>query len=130
MPTPRIRVADGVEAGDGAPLLIIAGPDVIESEDHALGMARRLRSIADERGVPLVFKASFDKANRTSIESYRGPGLDGGQHLKFEASFGFAMIERLVFGQWAERMRGSVIGPPTRTHGHSEIHAVVGHLVL
>jgi 2-dehydro-3-deoxyphosphooctonate aldolase (KDO 8-P synthase) len=78
MPTQRIRVADGVEAGDGAPLLIIAGPDVIESEDHALAMARSLRAIADERGVPLVFKSSFDKANRTSIESFRGPGLEEG----------------------------------------------------
>jgi 2-dehydro-3-deoxyphosphooctonate aldolase (KDO 8-P synthase) len=78
MPTPRIHIADGVEAGGGAPLLIIAGPDVIESEEHALGMARRLREIAGARGVPLVFKASFDKANRTSLESYRGPGLDRG----------------------------------------------------
>jgi len=64
--------------GRGQPLLVIAGPCVIESEELTLSIARRLRAIAAEQGVPLVFKASFDKANRTSIESYRGPGLDKG----------------------------------------------------
>jgi len=78
MPSRRIRVADGVEAGGGAPLLLIAGPDVIESEDHALAMAAALAGVARDRGVALVFKASFDKANRTSIRSYRGPGLETG----------------------------------------------------
>lgn len=81
MPSSRIRVADGVEAGGGAPLLLIAGPDVLESETHALAMARALREIARERGVPLVFKASFDKANRTSADSFRGPGLEEGLRI-------------------------------------------------
>lgn len=75
---PRIRIADGFEAGDGAPLAIIAGPDLIESSDHALKMARALAKIAAERGVGLIFKASFDKANRTSVQSPRGPGLERG----------------------------------------------------
>ncbi|HZN54913.1 MAG TPA: 3-deoxy-8-phosphooctulonate synthase [Candidatus Polarisedimenticolaceae bacterium] len=78
MRSPRIRIADGVSAGDGAPLLIIAGPDSIESEEHTLRMAVALAAIARDRGVPLVFKASFDKANRTSSASFRGPGLDAG----------------------------------------------------
>ena len=81
MPSSRIRIADGVEAGGGAPLLFIAGPDVIESEEHALSMARALREIAGARDLPLIFKSSFDKANRTSVESPRGPGLDEGLRI-------------------------------------------------
>jgi 2-dehydro-3-deoxyphosphooctonate aldolase (KDO 8-P synthase) len=74
----RIRITDSVEAGDGSPLLLIAGPDVVESEEHCLRMAEALRAIAAERNVALVFKASVDKANRTSIDSFRGPGFDEG----------------------------------------------------
>jgi 2-dehydro-3-deoxyphosphooctonate aldolase (KDO 8-P synthase) len=64
-----------VPLGGGAPLIVIAGPCVIESCDHALATARALKAIARSVGVPLVFKASYDKANRTSLESFRGPGL-------------------------------------------------------
>lgn len=78
MPSRRIRIAEGVEAGGGAPLLLIAGPDSIESETHALAMARALAAIARERGLALVYKSSFDKANRTSAASFRGPGLEEG----------------------------------------------------
>jgi 2-dehydro-3-deoxyphosphooctonate aldolase (KDO 8-P synthase) len=81
MRLPRINIAEGVEAGGGAPLLLIAGPDVIESESHALRMARALKEIAAERSMPFVFKCSFDKANRTSVESPRGPGLDDGLRI-------------------------------------------------
>ena len=66
--------------GDG-PLLLIAGPCVIESEAHALGLAHAIRDIAARCGMPFVFKASFDKANRTSIRSFRGPGLDEGLRI-------------------------------------------------
>ncbi|HKQ59940.1 MAG TPA: 3-deoxy-8-phosphooctulonate synthase [Candidatus Polarisedimenticolaceae bacterium] len=75
----RIEIADGVAAGGGAPLLWIAGPDLIESEAHALRMAHALAEIARARGVPLVFKASFDKANRTALDAPRGPGLEAGR---------------------------------------------------
>ena len=75
MPSSQIDIADGVAAGGASPLLVIAGPDVIEGEEHALRMARALGAACRERGVPLVFKASFDKANRTSVDSPRGPGL-------------------------------------------------------
>jgi len=81
MPSPRIRVADGVVAGGGAPLLLIAGPDSIESEAHALRMAQALKAIAQVRDLPIVFKASFDKANRTSSESFRGVGLEEGLRI-------------------------------------------------
>ena len=64
--------------GGGAPLLWICGPCVIESHDHTLGVAETLRKYADELGLQLVFKASFDKANRTSGKSFRGVGLDKG----------------------------------------------------
>jgi 2-dehydro-3-deoxyphosphooctonate aldolase (KDO 8-P synthase) len=78
MPSRRIDVADGTAAGGGAPLLVIAGPDLIESEAHALRLAVALGEIAAARGVPLVYKSSFDKANRTSGSSARGPGLADG----------------------------------------------------
>jgi 2-dehydro-3-deoxyphosphooctonate aldolase (KDO 8-P synthase) len=64
--------------GQGRPLFLIAGPCVIESESHSLMMARRLRAIAHRLGIPYIFKASFDKANRTSASSFRGPGLERG----------------------------------------------------
>jgi 2-dehydro-3-deoxyphosphooctonate aldolase (KDO 8-P synthase) len=64
--------------GGGAPLVFIAGPCVIEGAEHALAMARALRAICDEAGVPLIFKSSYDKANRSRHESYRGPGLRAG----------------------------------------------------
>jgi len=65
----------GIAVGPGRPLLLIAGPDVIESEAHALRHARLLREIAERHGLPYVFKCSYDKANRTSGNAFRGPGL-------------------------------------------------------
>jgi 2-dehydro-3-deoxyphosphooctonate aldolase (KDO 8-P synthase) len=67
--------------GKGQPLLFIAGPCVIESEELVLHVARRLAEIAAELKIQLVFKSSYDKANRTSIESYRGPGLERGLEI-------------------------------------------------
>jgi 2-dehydro-3-deoxyphosphooctonate aldolase (KDO 8-P synthase) len=64
--------------GDGQPLTVIAGLNVLEDERLALETARHLKAICDRLGLPFVFKASFDKANRSSITSYRGPGLDAG----------------------------------------------------
>src|SRR5690606_41170451 len=66
---PRMNLA-GFETGHNAPLFVIAGPCVIESEPLVLHTAERLKSIAERLGMPLVFKASFDKANRTSHESF------------------------------------------------------------
>ena len=68
----------GLTMGGGSPLLLIAGPCVIESESHAVETALAVRDIARRAGVPYVFKASYDKANRTSASSFRGPGLHDG----------------------------------------------------
>jgi 2-dehydro-3-deoxyphosphooctonate aldolase (KDO 8-P synthase) len=67
-----------VDIGGGAPLCFIGGPCVIESASHALELAEAVAGIAARVGLPYVFKASFDKANRTSIRSFRGPGLEAG----------------------------------------------------
>ena len=70
------------EAGNvhigSAPLFLIAGPCVIESEPHARRMAEAIQRITNDLGIPYIFKASYDKANRTSIDSFRGPGLQQG----------------------------------------------------
>ena len=71
-------VVQDVTLGGGKPIALLAGPCVIESENHALEMARALRQITKRCGVPFIFKASFDKANRTSLHSYRGLGLETG----------------------------------------------------
>ena len=78
--------AGGVQCGTGCPLLIIAGPCVIESEELILDVSQRLAEIAADLELPLVFKASFDKANRTSLHSYRGPGLERGLEILAKAS--------------------------------------------
>jgi len=70
--------AGDVDFGDGRPLVVIAGPCVIESEEVCLEVGSRAKEIAARLGMQYIFKASFDKANRTSIESFRGPGLDKG----------------------------------------------------
>jgi 2-dehydro-3-deoxyphosphooctonate aldolase (KDO 8-P synthase) len=70
-----------IHFGPGAPLFLIAGPCVIESEAHATGMAEKLGAIAAELGVPYIFKASYDKANRSSGSSFRGPGLKEGLRI-------------------------------------------------
>ncbi len=67
-----------VTIGGGHPLVLIGGPCVIESPAHAVELGLAIADIARRCGVPYVFKASFDKANRTSISSHRGPGLDAG----------------------------------------------------
>ena len=66
------------EAGLNHPLFLIAGPCVIESESLALETAGMLKEITAKLGIPFIYKSSFDKANRTSVASFRGPGLEGG----------------------------------------------------
>jgi 2-dehydro-3-deoxyphosphooctonate aldolase (KDO 8-P synthase) len=81
MSSPQIRIGSGAAAGGGSALLLIAGPDSIESEAHSLRMAQALKGIAMARGLTLVFKSSFDKANRTSSASFRGPGIADGLRI-------------------------------------------------
>jgi 2-dehydro-3-deoxyphosphooctonate aldolase (KDO 8-P synthase) len=67
-----------IRFGNQAPLFLIAGPCVIESQAHAMNMAEKLSVVASDLSIPLIFKASYDKANRSSVSSYRGPGLKDG----------------------------------------------------
>ena len=71
----------GVPCGPGEPLVFLLGPCVIEGEEFTLRVADEVARVAAEVGVPAVFKASFDKANRTSLDSFRGPGLDDGLRI-------------------------------------------------
>ncbi len=80
MPTASAKIGP-YTCGPGQPLLLIAGPCVIESAELTLNIARRLKELVADRPVQLVFKASFDKANRTSIETFRGVGLTGGLEI-------------------------------------------------
>ncbi len=83
MRTRSIKVG-AIEIGGGAPLAVIAGPCVIESRDSALRHAAALKEKADRIGVPYIFKSSYDKANRSSAESFRGPGLEKGLEILAE----------------------------------------------
>ena len=67
-----------IELKQSKPFFIMAGPNVVESEEHCLKMARQIKSVTDRLGLKLIFKASFDKANRTSATSFRGPGIHEG----------------------------------------------------
>ena len=71
---------NGIEFG-GKQLPIIAGPCVIESRDHILHMAEKIKEITDKIKLPLIFKSSFDKGNRSSHSSFRGPGIDTGLRI-------------------------------------------------
>lgn len=78
-----VRIDESTELGDGR-LGLIAGPCVVESREHCLRMAEAVAAEARQRGLPFVFKASYDKANRTSIDSYRGPGVEAGLRILAE----------------------------------------------
>lgn len=78
--TREIHIAN-TKLGGGNPLFIIAGPCVIENEDIIFSTAKKLKDICSTIGLPLLFKSSFDKANRTSLSSFRGPGLEKGLEI-------------------------------------------------
>jgi 2-dehydro-3-deoxyphosphooctonate aldolase (KDO 8-P synthase) len=73
-----IKVSGDIVIGQGSPLILISGPCVVEDYDTTFGIASYLKKLAQQLDIPLIFKASYDKANRTSINSYRGPGLIDG----------------------------------------------------
>jgi 2-dehydro-3-deoxyphosphooctonate aldolase (KDO 8-P synthase) len=84
MPSPPLtrEISLGtLRLGGGNPLFLIAGPCVIESEAHARNMAERVSRIAADAGIPYIFKASYDKANRSSTKAFRGPGLKEGLRI-------------------------------------------------
>ncbi len=71
-----VSIGDTVQVGPDLPLVLIAGPCVVEDPQRTLAIAQRAKAIAVDAGLPYVFKASYDKANRTSLHSYRGPGVE------------------------------------------------------
>lgn len=81
----------GAKLGGNNPLFIIAGPCVIESEDIVFHTAERLKEICSRIGLPLLFKSSYDKANRTSLSSFRGPGLEQGLRILSDVRSKFAI---------------------------------------
>jgi 2-dehydro-3-deoxyphosphooctonate aldolase (KDO 8-P synthase) len=103
--TRSIRITDGIAFGGDHPPLFIAGPCVIESLEHCLRMARTLAALRDELKIQLVFKSSFDKANRTSIESFRGPGLEKGLEIlrAVREETGLPLLSDIHEWQQAER---------------------------
>jgi 2-dehydro-3-deoxyphosphooctonate aldolase (KDO 8-P synthase) len=89
----EVRVGNAVFGG-GRPLVLIAGPCVIENLEHTLRTAEVLKGIATRLGIGLVFKASYDKANRTSVTSFRGPGIDAGLKIlaRVKSEFGLPVL--------------------------------------
>ncbi len=81
MNTTREIALGSLRLGGGNPLFLIAGPCVIESETHARMMAEKVATIAADAGIPYIFKASYDKANRSSVKAFRGPGLKEGLRI-------------------------------------------------
>lgn len=77
----RDVIVGKVRIGNGNPLALIAGPCVIESEGAALEAAARLKKLSGDLGIPFIFKSSYDKANRSSVKSYRGPGIKEGLRI-------------------------------------------------
>ena len=92
-PTRAVRIG-AVTIGGGAPLALIGGPCAIENEKHALMVAERLQRMTGDAGVPFIYKSSYDKANRSSIHSYRGPGLTEGLRIlqKVKDETGLAVL--------------------------------------
>ena len=91
--TRAVRIGS-VSIGGGAPLALIGGPCAIENEKHALMVAERLQRVTADAGVPFIYKSSYDKANRSSIHSYRGPGLTEGLRIlqKVKDETGLAVL--------------------------------------
>src|SRR5215831_9101620 len=81
MTSDREIVLGSLRLGSGNALFLIAGPCVIESEAHARGIAERVAQAAADAEIPYIFKASYDKANRSSVGSFRGPGLTEGARI-------------------------------------------------
>ena len=104
----RVNVDNGVAFGDGK-LTFIAGPCVIESREMALELAYRLRAIARKLKVGYIFKASFDKANRTSVDSFRGPGIDRGLDIlgEIRVKFGVPVLTD-IHEPWQARLVAQV----------------------
>lgn len=94
MTTPTIHITDTIRCSNDLPFVLFGGVNVLESEDLALRACAEYVRVTTKLGIPYVFKASFDKANRSSIHSYRGPGLEDGMRIfeKVKREFGVPAI--------------------------------------
>ena len=88
----EVKITDKITVGNGK-IFLIAGPCVIESEDLVMEVAKKMKEITDKLGINYIFKASFDKANRSSISSFRGPGIDKGLEIlaRVKEKYGMAL---------------------------------------
>jgi len=96
--------------GGGAPLTIIAGPCVIESQRHTMQMAEGIKNVCQKLKLPFIFKASFDKANRSSLDSFRGPGLEKGLRIfaQVKEEFQIPVLSDIHEAQQAELAGGTL----------------------
>ena len=90
----KIVDVNGIQVANDQPFVLFAGMNVLESRDLAMKVAEEYVLVTEKLGIPYIFKASFDKANRSSIASYRGPGIDEGLKIfqELKATFGFPVI--------------------------------------
>jgi len=91
--TKEIKIR-GIKIGGKNPIVLIAGPCVIETESHAMRHAEKIKNICDDLGMGFIFKSSYDKANRSSVKSYRGPGIDKGLKIlaRVKKEFGVPVL--------------------------------------
>ncbi len=80
----KIKINDSISLANDLPVSVIAGPCVIESREHTLEIAKKIKDVCLQKGINLIFKASYDKANRSSITSFRGPGIKEGLEILAE----------------------------------------------
>lgn len=104
----EIKISPNVKIGGAAKLFLIAGPCVIENRSRTFSIAKKIKSICEALGIPFIFKASFDKANRSSIQSFRGPGLAKGLEIlgDVKAELGLAVLSDVHETWQVERAAG------------------------
>lgn len=105
----QARITDQIVVGDGQKLVLFVGPDVYETDEQIFATAAEVKRVSEKYGIPAVFKCSFDKANRTSITSYRGPGLEKGLEIfaRIKQQFGLP-ITTDVHESWQAEAVGQV----------------------
>ena len=106
----KTQITENLSIGDGCPLTLIGGPCVIESEEFTLTMAAEIAKVCDRLNVPFIFKSSFDKANRTSINSFRGQSLEEGLQIlqRVKQEIGVPVLTDIHESQQAETV-GEVV---------------------
>jgi 3-deoxy-D-manno-octulosonic acid (KDO) 8-phosphate synthase len=126
--TRRVEVTSDVHIGDGLPFALMAGPCVIEELELCRTICREVQQITRELGIPYIFKASFDKANRTSVQSFRGDGMQAGLDVlaAIKAEFGVPVVTDVhqadqcaAVGEVVDAIGTQIPNPPpVCDHGH------------